>query len=282
MAVINIIGAGRVGQTLAWLLSREQGIKIGFVCNQTETSARAALQFIGQGKWCPAIEELPPADITFITTPDSCIATACAALSQSDLKPGSIVVHCSGALTSDALDAVRVNGCYTASIHPLRSFAQPALSVQEFGGTYCAVEGDLPAVERLTEPLQALGAIVFAIDKTKKPLYHAAGVFASNYLVTLFSQALSCLKDAGINETVAVGAVLNLMQGTLANLEHTQSPRSSLTGPITRADTGTISNHLLALTDVSHRLYSVLGQATLPLTTLSGEQKQAVIEALGS
>ncbi|MFC7782489.1 Rossmann-like and DUF2520 domain-containing protein [Legionella taurinensis] len=282
MAVINIIGAGRVGQTLAWLLSRQKGIEIGFVCNQTEASARAALQFIGQGKYCPAIEELPPADMTFITTPDSSIAAASAALSQSDLKPGGIVVHCSGALTSNALDALRVKGCYTASIHPMRSFAKPALSVHEFSGTYCAVEGDVPAISALTDQLQALGAIVFAIDKTKKPLYHAAGVFASNYLVTLFSQALSCLSNAGIDETVAVGAVLNLMQGTLANLNHTQSPRASLTGPITRADTGTITNHLLALTGVLHELYSVLGKATLPLTTLSGEQKQAVMAALGS
>lgn len=280
--IINVIGAGRVGQTLAWLLSRENTAEIGYVCNQTEASIRAALQFIGQGTGCARAEELPPADITFITTSDDCIARACAALSHSRLKSGGIVVHCSGALTSDTLEAVREKGCFAASIHPMRSFANPALSVVEFRGTYCALEGDLPAVAVLGPLFKTIGAMVFSIDKTKKPLYHAAGVFASNYLVTLFSQALSCLEDAGVDKHVAVGAALNLMNGTLRNLEQTQSPHLSLTGPIKRADTETILNHLQVLTEDKHRLYSVLGQATLPLTTLSREEKDDVIEALNT
>jgi len=264
----NIIGAGLLGKTLGHLFVKHNLIQVGSICNLSEKSALSAIDFIGQGTSCSSIDELLPADLTFITTPDDVIATSCEQLSKTkNIKPGSIVLHSSGLLTSEVLDPLKEKGCYVASIHPMRSFATPELSIRQYKETYCAVEGDTEALAVLCPLFKAIGSIPYEIDKKKKSSYHAAGVFASNYLITLAEQALLCLKEAGVNEKMAMHVVTNLMSGSVSNLETTLSPIQSLTGPIKRGDTATIAQHMVSLTNIEQKkLYSILGYATLDLT----------------
>jgi len=280
--LVNIIGAGHVGKTIGHLLAKHAQFSIGGICNQSEASAISAIQFIGQGVYCPTIVDLPPADITFITTPDSLISTTCEALSKNKLiKKDSLVLHCSGGLSSDALISVKAIGCYTASVHPMRSFAKPESSVAAYHGTYCAIEGDEEALPKAHFIFNAIGSITYNIDKTKKSSYHAAGVFASNYLVTLAQLALSCMNEADVEHEMAMHVITNIMQGTVSNLETTLSPAKSLTGPIKRGDTSTIMNHINALTDIEQKhLYSLLGKATVDLTEHNALIKNEIIKAL--
>ena len=129
------------------------------------------------------------------------------------------------------------------------------------------MEGD-PAALSILEPIfHALGAITFCIEKEKKSLYHTAGVFASNYLVTLAQQAVDLLTQADLEKNKALIMILRLMQGTLDQMAHCQSPKHALTGPLQRGDLSTIKSHLLSLSDDQQRtLYSLLGNMTIPLT----------------
>ncbi|MGQ3891823.1 Rossmann-like and DUF2520 domain-containing protein [Legionella sp. CNM-4043-24] len=279
---LNIIGAGHLGQSIAYLLFRRGLVTVGAVCNQSRQSAQLAVDFIGAGQVCVGMDALPPADLTLISTPDGCIADICTGLaSHSRLKPGSIVWHCSGSLGSDELMIAREEGCSVASIHPMKSFARPDLSVLNFTDTYCALEGDYEAKEVLRPLFEAIGAIVYEISKEKKSLYHAAGVFASNYLVTLSEQALSCLQESGVEHALAMRIITSLMQGTVSNLATTLSPEQSLTGPVQRGDTSTLSRHRAALSGTEKEaLYSALGVATLPLSSVAKEKKAEMREAL--
>lgn len=279
---INIIGAGQLGKTIGHLLFKHQVVKIGAICNRSEASAISAIKFIGQGNYCPTIGELLPADITFITTPDDLIAVTCEELSKNQfIKKGSIVLHCSGSLTSDALISIKEKGCFVASVHPMRSFAKPELSVEQYSGTYCAVEGDTEALSTIRGLFNSIGSITYEIDKGKKSSYHAAGVFASNYLVTLAQQALLCMKEAGVGNEMAMHVITNIMQGTVSNLEKTLSPEQSLTGPIKRGDILTITKHIECLTDMEQKhLYSALGKATLHVTDHNLVKKDKITKAL--
>lgn len=241
-----------------------------------------AIKFIGQGNYCPTIGELQPADITFITTPDDLISIACEELSKNKfLKKGCVILHCSGSLTSDALTSVKEKGCYVASVHPMRSFAKPELSVEQYSGTYCAIEGDKEALLNARSLFNSIGSITYEIDKNKKSSYHAAGVFASNYLVTLAQQALSCMREAGVENEMAMHVITNIMRGTVSNLETTLSPEQSLTGPIKRGDISTIMKHIASLTDQEQKhLYSALGKATLHLTEHNTVKKEKITSAL--
>jgi predicted short-subunit dehydrogenase-like oxidoreductase (DUF2520 family) len=280
--LVNIIGAGHLGKTLGHLFVTHQLVTIGAVCNRSETSSIKAIKFIGQGRYCPTIAELPPADITVITTPDDLIAVTCEELSKNPfIKKGSIVLHCSGSLTSDALISVKEQGCYVASVHPMRSFAKPELSIQHYGGTYCALEGDKEALPPIRSLFHSIGSITYELDKTKKSSYHAAGVFASNYLVTLAQQALSCMKEAGVEHKLAMKVITHIMRDTVSNLEKTDLPEQSLTGPIKRGDVSTIRNHIESLSDREQKqLYSILGKATLHLTEHNTLKKDEIRSAL--
>ena len=280
--LINIIGAGNVGKTIGYLLFNHRLVTIGAVCNTSEESSECAIQFIGSGASCLSIAELPPADITLITTPDDLIIKTCEALSYNKfIKTGSIVLHCSGSLTSDALLSIKKNGCYVASAHSMKSFTRPEQSIEQYSGTYCAIEGDDEAVSTVHFLFNSIGAITYAIDKRNKSFYHAGGVFASNYLITLSQQALSCMKEAGVENEMAMHIITSLMRGTLSNLERTLSPEQALTGPIQRGDVLTIQSHVASLTNSDQKhLYSVLGKATIPLTSHNEEKKELIKKTL--
>jgi predicted short-subunit dehydrogenase-like oxidoreductase (DUF2520 family) len=280
--LVNIIGAGCLGKTIGYLLVKNQLVQIGAIHNTSRESALNAIQFIGDGEYCPSIATLPAADITLIATPDDLISSTCAMLGKSKyLKQGSIVLHCSGSLTTDALIAAKEKGCYLASIHPMRSFANPKLSISQYPGTYCAMEGDAEARVTIRCLFDAIGSITYEIEKEKKSLYHAAGVFAANYLVTLAQQAFLCLQEVGIEKKMAMNVIANLMSSTVTNLEKTQSPQESLTGPIKRGDSSTIHQHLRSLANLEQKkLYSALGIATLSITAHNEEIKEQLTQAL--
>lgn len=266
---VNIIGAGKLGKVLGQLLVKQSGVRLLGVCNTSVISTTQAVDFIGAGKVYETIQTLPDADLTFICTPDDKVKEASEQLSQnSGLKSGALVVHCSGVLTSDALLVMRKKQTSIASIHPMRSFADPMIAIQEATGMYCALEGDKEAVLLLDALFKRMGAVTYIIDKQKKPVYHAAGVFASNYLVTLAEQSMQCLQDAGVDRDIAMGAICHLMKGTVENLEKSRSPAQSLTGPIARGDLATITRHLETLpSDKLRQIYALLGVETLNLTT---------------
>lgn len=248
--LINIIGSGNVGKTLARLFVVKNLVSVAGIYNRTEVNAINAIDFIGQGKYYNNIVDLPKADLTFITTSDSYIVDASQKFFLNEnLSPGSIVVHCSGVLQSNSMALLRDKGCYICSIHPMHSFIDPHISVSNYSGTYCAIEGDEEAIQKISNLFVAIGSKLIRVASDKKPLYHAAGVFASNYLLTLASQALACLQEAGISAEDSCQLVVNLMQSTLNNLSDKKNPASALTGPLKRGDFNTINLHLNAFTN---------------------------------
>lgn len=266
---INFIGCGRLGKTLASLIKANALARIGSIYNSSYDSSVQASQFIGAGSPVKEITSMVPSDIYFITTRDDIISEMCATLiSTNTIKKGTILVHCSGARSSDILTQAKNHGCYIASVHPLKSFANPSESIQTFPGTYCAIEGDPEAMPVLDDLFTGIGGKVFAINKEKKQLYHAAGVMANNYLVALHYQAVQCYLLAGVEEKTANTLSTMMMDDALRNLK-SSSHAKSLTGPLQRGDVNTVSGHVEALTasdTLLSAIYCQLGLGTLPLT----------------
>lgn len=267
--LVNIVGGGKLGKTLGYLIQKYSSHTIQGVCNRSLSSAEAAIQFIGAGKAFDNILALPEADITFITTADNQIKACCEQLATSQyLKPNSIIAHCSAILSSEIL--ISAKNCLLISAHPMFSFGNPEKNIFEFEGTYCALESESSvAVTTLEKIFNAMGSVTFYIRKADKALYHCAGIFASNYVVTLFDNAMQCLKNSGIEEQISRPLVHQLMQSTLNNLKN-QTTKSALTGPIQRGDIETVQSHIHALDNQKQKsLYQALGKATLELAELS-------------
>ncbi len=277
---INIIGAGKLGQTLGYLFSHLGLATISGIHNTTIESSQRAIKFIGEGQPYSDIKNMPFADINLITTPDDLILEKCLALcSNTNLGAGSIFMHCSGSLTSDVLRAAKTKNCYVASIHPASAFADPVYAVQHFKGTFCTMEGDAEALNVLEPLFGEIGGVVCKINKKNKMLYHIGCVFAANYVVTLASQANTLFMEAGINQETSSHIVLALMKQALANLEKLKTPSLALTGPIQRGDLATIQSHLQALTHHQQKtLYALLGEKTVPITEHDSHLKTSLMD----
>jgi predicted short-subunit dehydrogenase-like oxidoreductase (DUF2520 family) len=125
------------------------------------------------------------------------------------------------------------------------------------------------------------------LKASDKVLYHAAAVFACNYMVTLTKLATDLWHSFGIPPSQATRALVPLLRGTLHNIETIGIP-DCLTGPIARGDTGTIKKHLNALKTTAPNLFSTyreLGRQTIPIALAKGKigqpQARELQEILG-
>jgi predicted short-subunit dehydrogenase-like oxidoreductase (DUF2520 family) len=264
---LNIIGAGKVGRVLGRLFAASGAFEVRDVLTRSPGSADDAVRFMGAGRALDAIGQMGEADAWMLAVGDDQIEAACAQLAGVPMLAGSVVFHCSGALASDALAAAARAGALTASVHPVRSFADPVQVAEHFGGTYCGIEGDPKALAMLGDALAAIGARAVPIDAAAKTVYHAASVFASNYLVTVLDAALRAYRAAGIGEDVARALAAPLAAETLANVFRL-GPEAALTGPIARGDVATVARQQAALDawdGASGELYRALAAATTDL-----------------
>lgn len=251
---LTIIGAGKVGTTLARLWVKSSAFRLQEIMNASAAGTQRAIEVIGAGQAAGNYAELKQADVYLIATPDDRILPSCAALANAGkLTPASIVFHCSGALPSGVLQPAKEQGAAVASIHPIRSFASPDSVMQHFAGTWCGTEGDQPALDVLVPAFAAIGAQMVPIHAEAKIHYHAAAVFACNYLVTLLDVAQQSYQRAGIAPEIALQLMQPLVQETVDNV-HKLGPKAALTGPIARGDLATARRQwqAVAAADAAH------------------------------
>jgi predicted short-subunit dehydrogenase-like oxidoreductase (DUF2520 family) len=237
------------------------------VLTRSSASAQAAVDFIGAGRAAADIAAMRPARVWMLAVLDDRIADVARQLAASIDVQGAVVFHCSGAKASAELAALSAAGALVASVHPVRSFADPQQVADAFDGTFCGVEGDADALALLNPAFAAIGARTVAIDAAAKTVYHAASVFASNYLVTVLDAALRAYQAAGIPEDVARELARPLATETLANVFRI-GPETALSGPIARGDAATVARQQAAI-DAWHpptgSLYEALASATWDL-----------------
>ncbi|GLT16859.1 hypothetical protein GCM10007938_06360 [Vibrio zhanjiangensis] len=277
---INILGAGRVGQTIGKLLVDARVVQVGSIYNRTKLSAEKSVLFIGEGTPIANLSDMEQADLYMITTADGVLSEVCDhMLDVHNFKQGSVIFHCSGVAPSSLFKRAQKYGCHIASVHPVKSFADPAIAVSDFEGTFCAVEGDKKALDILEECFQSIGGQIFTINTNKKALYHGATVMACNNLVALIEAAASMYIDSGLDRQTALKVMEPIVRGTITNV-FTLGTVSALTGPIARGDSETVRKHLDALTDDDGMLidvYCSLGKWAL---NLSKQQGSAATEAI--
>lgn len=287
MKILNVIGPGRVGRTLGALLQRTGLCAVQDVLSTEIAAAESAAAFIGAGRAVRALGDMRAAEIWLLTPPDAAIAPVAAALAAAGcVRSGDIVFHCSGALSSAALAPLAAAGARTASMHPLKSFADPAAAVRTFRGTYCTAEGDPAALQVLQLLFEQLGACVSLIDPAGKTLYHAASVLVCNDLTALMEAGLRAYARAGIERTTAQAMMEPLVRETIDNIFALGTTRA-LTGPVARGDADVVTRQLAALDTLDAHIadaYRALNQIALDLAQAQGgasaEALHAVAQAL--
>ena len=265
---LSIIGAGRLGTTLAVALNGRRYPVQSLVARDLKHARKAAALLDGKVQAYPAkkIGLLPQADLFLISTPDDQIASVAAQLSRLNYDPKPTALHTSGALSSEVLSPLRAKGWSTGSVHPLISVSSANDSIE---GAFWSVEGDRRAVRLAKMLVRDLGGTSFSIRTADKPLYHAAAVMTSGNVTALFDVALEMLVECGLTRKTARRILQPLLVSTVHNLE-TKDPAAALTGTFSRGDVETVKRHLAALKDhdleAALKLYRLLGERSLKLS----------------
>ena len=256
-AAVAVVGGGRVGLTLARALALAEYPVT--VLSRTARPLDAPLM-ASVADWAPVVAQ---ASVVLLAVPDDRIAdVAGRLLATGNVGPGHTVLHISGRVDRAALAVLEPTGAALGSLHPLQTFRN-----QDGGGVLgdvpAIVEGDARAVVTARALAQSLRMHpIVEIPSAGKPEYHAAAVFASNYVVVLAAIAERLGRDAGLD--VSWKLFLPLMRQTIDDLG-SHHPAESLTGPIRRGDVGTVRAHLDALQEPVRSLYAALGREALRL-----------------
>jgi predicted short-subunit dehydrogenase-like oxidoreductase (DUF2520 family) len=270
MLKTGFVGAGTTGTALAVRLS-QKGWPVVAVFSRTVSSAERLAGLVPGCRVCHTSRELAEAaEMVFITTPDDVITGVCSQIQWSKRHK---VLHCSGAHSVDILEPARKLGAAVGSFHPLQTFAGVDQAIANLPGSTFALEAEEPLLWTLQELTRLLNGNWVELKPGDKVLYHAAAVFACNYLVTLVKLALDLWKDFGVSSREATRALLPLLKGTINNIDNIGLP-DCLTGPVARGDSGTIEKHLSALGARSPSLlstYRELGVQTIPIALAKGK-----------
>jgi predicted short-subunit dehydrogenase-like oxidoreductase (DUF2520 family) len=127
-----------------------------------------------------------------------------------------------------------------ASAHCILSFASAAVAMAQFPGTACALEGDAAAITALQTAFTAIRARCFEVKSQDKLLYHAAAVFATNFLPVLQSVAEDAWRASGVPADLLPGLRAALLNNAVANITRL-GPAGALTGPAARGDVAAIA-----------------------------------------
>ncbi|MFQ5678876.1 MAG: Rossmann-like and DUF2520 domain-containing protein [Gemmatimonadota bacterium] len=288
MSSLTIVGAGRVGLSLAADLAATKlfptvtvvspGPRPAFLSRYPEIGyARLA----DEGSASAGAEAVDPACLLFCV-PDDVLSGAAAAWADRPSRsetPVEVALHTSGYHGAEVLAPLRREGAAVGSWHPLVAFAEPREGA--FEGISVGLEGDEAAVALGEGLSRALRTRVIRVRSGEKARYHAAAVFASNYLVACLAVAARELEGAS-EGAPGPDHLLPLARSALEAITGV-GLRSGLTGPLVRGDAATVAGHLRALDPGTASLYRALAKQLLDLVEerLDEPTRHALREAAG-
>lgn len=260
---VSVIGTGAVGGAMIELFE-ELGIRLcsawnsvdGFITDQDGRRTSVNRSY--------PVNSNETGALIFIAVPDDQIPVVARQLAGLPIFwKDTSVVHCSGALFSDALTPVGNKGAKVASMHPIQTFKRGD-GADRFRDIFISLEGDSVLIKGLQQLVRLGGANPITVDKVQKRAVHLAAVMASNYLVTLQYAADEFLADMGVSDGFRLTEPL--VKQTLDNISH-KGVNNALSGPIERGDLETVKKHLALLQDEPGvlQLYSQLGLKTCEL-----------------
>jgi predicted short-subunit dehydrogenase-like oxidoreductase (DUF2520 family) len=127
-------------------------------------------------------------------------------------------------------------------------------------------------MEMLEPAFEAIGARPLQIDGDAKLLYHAGGVFASNYVTVLIDAALRLLEAAGIATPTGRQLIGPLVRGAVDSAL-SLGPGAALTGPVARGDANLVARqaHAVAVHESGlGDLYGLLARSAIRLAASEG------------
>lgn len=253
---VGVVGTGRVGAVLGNAL-RAVGHPVVAASAISAASRDRAAALLPGVPLVDVPEVVRRSELVLLTVPDDELGPLVAGLAELGAwQSGQIVLHTAGRFGTGVLDPARSAGAIPLAVHPAMTFTGTSLDLARLAGTTFAVTAPAPVLPIGQALVVELDGEPVVVTEEARGLYHAALAHGANHLVVLVAQAAQALAAAGVED--AGRALRPLLEAALDGALRAQSPPGSegssvgalgaLTGPVRRADAGTLTAHLDALT----------------------------------
>jgi predicted short-subunit dehydrogenase-like oxidoreductase (DUF2520 family) len=251
MSPAAVIGAGRVGRTLAVAL-RQLGAEV-VLGVRPEVAAAASRSQDGLPQ-TTAIDAATGAALVILCVQDDQLPTLVTDLAaHGAFSAGQIVVHTAGVDGPGLLTPAAAADACTVACHPVASFTYDlAQNLDRLPGTVWGITGDTGGRQAGRRLAELLGGHAMDVPENGRARYHAALVLAANGAAALAATAADLLRAGGVIDPAEL----------LSKLVHTsvdsalRTGQAGLSGPWVRGDGRTVAMHLEAL-ERRHKLQNV-------------------------
>jgi predicted short-subunit dehydrogenase-like oxidoreductase (DUF2520 family) len=263
---VGVISAGRVGAALGSALERA-----GHVVVACSAVSRASLE--RARRRLPDTTVLPVQDVAgqgellVLAVPDAELASVVSGLAATRaVRPGTIVLHTSGANGIGVLAPLTEQGCLPLAVHPAMTFTGSDEDIDRLPDTCFGITAADDVGYAIGQSLVLeIGGEPFRVREDARTLYHAALAHASNHVVTVVADAVDALRAALWGQELlgqqlvndAPGGIAERVIGPLtrASVENTlRRGQAALTGPVARGDAQAVVAHLRAMAEVDPQL----------------------------
>lgn len=284
MGPVTIVGPGRMGLALGSALVQSDTVRALTVFGRRPEPPSHPLFTQGLARYVFGVEPLERDSVAvLLAVPDHALPEVVYAVAAQGSAPdGCCAFHLSGSLATDVLAPLHEQGYPVGALHPMQAVSDPLSGAERIAGSYVSITGAPEAVVIARGLVSGVGAHLVTIPAAKRPLYHAATVLSSGFLLPLLDLSARLLQQAGVPGDMAVEALLPLVRGTLSNVEERGVPEA-VWGPLSDGDLETVALHLRALDPEDQRLYALFGTELLRLVgdRLGEREREAMAELLG-
>ena len=278
-ASIALIGPGNLGFALARAL-HAAGYPIDEVIARDNPSSLRRARQLARAVTAQA-RTLDDAQldsrIVWLCVSDDVIADCARRLVKRKGWKGKVVLHSSGALSSELLGPVARRGAAIATLHPMQTFVRT--SPGEMRGIWFGVEGDAAAVRVARRIATDLGGRVIRVERRNKALYHVLGGFASPLIIALLALAEQIAREAGVPDRARRGFIEPILLRTVKNYV-AHGAAAAFSGPLVRGDLSTVKAHLGSLGRVPGALDVYKALVRSAIRTLPVAKKRAIEKLL--
>jgi predicted short-subunit dehydrogenase-like oxidoreductase (DUF2520 family) len=231
-----VIGAGRVGRTLATALDR-LGIQVTLGARPGRSDERLPVTD-------PAAAAAG-ARLVLLCVQDDQLPTLITDLAANGaFEAGQTVVHTAGVDGPGLLAPAAAAGAVVVACHPVQSFTYDLDgNLARLPGTVWGVTGDSAGRRAGRELAELLGGRAMDVPESGRARYHAALVLAANGGAALAATAADLLRAGGV---IDPGALLGPLVHTSVD-SALATGQAGLSGPWVRGDGRTVALHLEAL-----------------------------------
>jgi predicted short-subunit dehydrogenase-like oxidoreductase (DUF2520 family) len=243
MIKVVLIGSGNLAHHLIEAFAKSATIEVIQVFARQKKSVTPLFD---ADKITDNFDDLIEADVYIIAVSDDAINS----VSSQIPFENRLVVHTSGSVAIDALDAKNRKGIF----YPLQTFTKN--KAVDFSQIPICLESETD-FELLKNVADAISKAVFKINSQQRKIVHISAVFVNNFVNHLYQIG----NEICIENNIPFELLKPLILET-ANKVMTLSPNEAQTGPAKRNDSKTIKSHLSLLSNENQAIiYKILTQS---------------------